>query len=117
VDPPQKVVVQLFGTGFLEGVNGATLWIQTVHDGTDRAIFARRVHALQHEQHRTPVFGVQAVSQVGQQIGILANFLPRRFLVEIARDIARVEIALVDLCPCRDRERLTHDGTPSNGTV
>ena len=46
VNAPQEVVSSFFGGRYLERCDVAALWIESRHDAPDRAVLARRIHAL-----------------------------------------------------------------------
>jgi hypothetical protein len=66
--PPQVVVVQLFGRRLLEGGDLDRLGIHAAHHVLDRAVLARRVDALQHQQDAVRVLGGEPVLVVGEQL-------------------------------------------------
>ena len=76
MDAPQEVVLALDLVRGAERNHPAALRIQSGEHPPDRAVFARRVHALEHEQHRPLFLGPQAVledleplHQLGQASG------------------------------------------------
>jgi len=58
-DPPQKAVPLLLGSGLLEGSDLDRLRVQVADHVRDRAVLSARVHALQHDQQRALVLGVE----------------------------------------------------------
>ncbi len=87
VGPPEVVVVELLGARRLEGAHVAALRIDPGHDVLDRAVLARRVHALEDQQERPPVLGVERLLHVAQQLGASRQKLER---VGLRLDPARV---------------------------
>ena len=69
---PQEVMVEFEIGGPFETVDLATGWIDTLHDGTNRAVFARRIHRLKHEQDGVPITG-------GQHALLLLKSVPGQF--------------------------------------
>ncbi len=63
VDAPEEVVRQLLGRRRLERLDATALRVHAGEHRADHAVLAGCVHALQHEQHRTPRLGVQASVQ------------------------------------------------------
>jgi hypothetical protein len=70
VDTPQEVVGQLLGRRLLEAGDRRALWVESGHHAPDRAVLARRVDALQDDQHLVLVLGPQPVLQVGQPLEV-----------------------------------------------
>ena len=48
---PEKVVLQFTGAGMLEAEDLATLRIDPGHHVPDGAVFSRRIHGLENQQH------------------------------------------------------------------
>lgn len=62
VGPPKKGMLQFLRARLLERVHLTTLWIDSGHDVTDRAVFPRRIHSLKDEQQRVAIGrGVQTL--------------------------------------------------------
>ena len=61
-----KIVRQLLAAGGLECVHLAALRIDAGHHVLDDAVLARRVHALEHQQHCPLAAGVKALLQFGE---------------------------------------------------
>jgi hypothetical protein len=58
---PEIIVIEIFAGGRLERVNLTPLRINARHHMLDRAVFTRRIHRLENEQHRPAVLGIQHV--------------------------------------------------------
>jgi hypothetical protein len=73
VDPPQVVVRELLRCRHLERGDNAALRVERLHHLLDGAVLARRVDALEHDQHRSLGLCPEAILKIGQ-----ARQLPRR---------------------------------------
>jgi len=60
-------VVQILGRRRLEGVDLDTLRIDARHDVLDRAVLAGTVHALEDQQQRPVIVGVELFLKLAQQ--------------------------------------------------
>ena len=73
---PKKIVLQFLSTGLLETENLTALRIDSGHDVSDDAIFARSVHPLKNQQHRIAVGCVVNALQRAQSLQpVLEEFL------------------------------------------
>ncbi len=70
--PPEEVVIQLRGAGVLEAVHLATLGIHAGHNGLDRAVLPRGVHALKDDQQRVSVRGVLQLLKRREALALVA---------------------------------------------
>jgi protein-disulfide isomerase-like protein with CxxC motif len=70
---PQEVVVQLLPGGLLEGMDRHPLRVDPAHHVLDRAVLARSVHSLQHQQHPEGVLGREPVLVSGQDLHALGE--------------------------------------------
>ena len=73
----------LLGRRRLERRHLAALRVQPGHDVADRAVLARRINALQHDEHRTLLFGVEPELQVRESLDVLLQRLFRLGLVPV----------------------------------
>jgi LuxR family transcriptional regulator, maltose regulon positive regulatory protein len=115
--PPEKVVVQLLGRGLLERPDLHPLRVDPVHHVLDRAVLARRVDALQHQQHAERVLGRQPVLVIGQQLHTLGqqrSSLRPGHLAGVARVVVAVQL---DLAARRDAQRCDEVGHEANALV
>ena len=80
---PHEVVVELLRRGLLERGHLAPLRIDAGHDVFDRAVFASRVHRLEHKQQGPAVLGVKDVLLFRQ---------PRNAALEEVRGVALVQL-------------------------
>ena len=69
MDAPEEVVRGLGRRRHLERLHVAALRIEAGEHAPDRAVLARRVEALQHEQHRAGALGVEPPVQDAEPIG------------------------------------------------
>jgi len=115
--PPQEVVVQLLGRGLLEGPDLHRLRVDPAHHVLDRAVLARGVDSLQHQEHAERVLGGEPVLVIGQQLhaigeqrgGLRAGHAPC---------VARVVVAAQpDLAPGRHLERRDEVGHEAKALV
>ena len=101
-DAPEEVVGQLGDAGLLERRDLAVLRIEALHDVADRAVLARRIHALEHQQQRPAVLGVEPVAEIVEHGDVFAQFrLGVLFALEPPR-IVGVEIPEPDFLARRD---------------
>jgi hypothetical protein len=63
---PQEVVVQLLGRGLLECLNLHRLRVDPAHHVLDRAVLARGVESLEHQQQAERVLGGEPVLPAGR---------------------------------------------------
>ncbi len=68
VDPPEVVVRKLRGGRRLERLDAAALRIDSGEDGSDRAVLARGVHALEDEQHGAGRLGEEPQMQLAEPL-------------------------------------------------
>ena len=68
---PQEVVSRLERRGHLERRHIAALRIDPRKDVPDRAVLARRIHPLQHNQHSLLLPRVEDLLQLGQALAML----------------------------------------------
>ena len=101
VHAPQEIVVRLLRRGRLERRHAAALRIEAPHDVTNRSIFTRGVHPLEHDEQRAPVLGVHQVLQLVEARDTRLDLLDRRFFVEPVR-VAGIPIGEGDRLPRRD---------------
>ena len=80
-DAPEEIVGQLVDAGLLERGDLAALRIEALHHVADRAVLAGGVHALQHQQQRAAVLGVEPVAQVVQFGDVFVEFGLGLFLI------------------------------------
>src|SRR6266536_3325804 len=80
---PEKIVVELLGRGFLEGVDLHALRVDTGQDVFDRSILARGVHPLEDEQKSPPVLRGELVLQLQQLLQALYQECPGLVLGQI----------------------------------
>ncbi len=66
-------MIELLCARRLERMHLAALRIDARHDVLDDAILAGRIHALQHDQHRPVVVGIEPFLQLGEALGVLAS--------------------------------------------
>ncbi len=68
VHPPQVVVGQLLGSGYLETGHHHPLGIDAPKHVTDRAVLAARVHSLQDHEHLVSAFCPQQALQLAEAL-------------------------------------------------
>ena len=93
---PQEVVVELLRGGDFEAVHDDTLWVDATHHVADRAVLARGVECLQHDQEAVGVLGCESVLVLGEELDpvpevLLAILFPQPTCLE-----ARVVITFED---------------------
>ena len=93
---------KLFDAGLLEGGDLAALRIEALHHVADRAVLAGRVHALQHQQQRAAIFGVEAVAEIVELGDVLIELGLHHFALFEPAGIVGVEIAEPDFLARRD---------------
>ena len=65
---------KLLDAGLLERRDLAALRIEAFHDVADRAVLAGRVHALQHQQQRAAVLGIEPIAEVVERGDVVVEF-------------------------------------------
>ena len=110
VDAPEEVVRELGRRRRLERLDVAALRIQTGEHAPDRAVLARRVEALQHEQHRAGALGVEAPLQHAQPIGEPGQLLLGLALFDAEPVVGR-PAREIRLGSGLDPARVAHGGT------
>ena len=111
-DAPEEVVGQLVDAGLLERGDLAALRIEAPHHVADRAVLAGGVHALQHQQQRAAVLGIEPVAEVGQHGDVLVEFGLGLLLVLDAAGVVGVEIARAgSSCPARRKAAVSWQWT------
>jgi hypothetical protein len=81
--PPQKIVLQILRARMPEGVNLTALRIETGHDVLDDAIFAGRVHALENDQDRPSILGIELLLHSGKMAQTIGNHVFGGRLAEV----------------------------------
>ena len=80
VDAPEEVVVELLGRWHLEGEDLTPGRIQPGENLADRAVLARRVHRLEHEEEGVAVLGVEHPLLFAKLVDDVFQLLLRRLL-------------------------------------
>jgi hypothetical protein len=115
--PPQEVVAQFLGGRLLERPDLHGLRVDPAHHVLDRAVLARRVDALQHQQQAERVLGGQPVLVTGEQLhplGQQAGRLRPGHLPGVTRVVVAVEL---DLAARRDAQRRDEVGHEAKALV
>ena len=92
VHPPQVVVRSSRSVGALNDVTRDALRVHAGEHGANRAVLARRVHALQHQQQAAPLLGPQPVLQQLQLVEELAVAQRGGRLVGEPEPVARITL-------------------------
>jgi hypothetical protein len=79
--PATENHAQFLGARMLEGVNLTALRIETGHDVLDDALFAGRVHALEDDQERPSILGIELLLHSGEMAQTIGN------LISLATDL------------------------------
>ena len=86
-------MVKLLRRRLLEGGHLAALRIDARHDMLDRAVLARGVHRLKHQQQRPSILGVEHILLFRKPLGALAEqFGGLAFVQGEATRVSRVEV-------------------------
>src|SRR5213592_557596 len=91
VRAPEEVVRGLLLGRHLEGDDLAAARVDAVHDVLDGAVLARRVHALEHDQHRVAAFGVEYVLELREPRDVAPELGARRALVGVLAGVGGVD--------------------------
>src|SRR5262249_16845188 len=68
---PQVIVAEFLRRRCFERVYLTTLWVQSGHNMLYGAVLARRVHCLEHDQHRVAVLRVKDVLVASEPLDVL----------------------------------------------
>jgi len=95
-------MIEFVGSRLLERMDVATLRIDALEDAVDRAVLARRVHALKDQEHRPAVLRVEFFLKIVQPFPVGFENLfglvlvetalligPVRFEMELTRSVTR----------------------------
>src|SRR5262249_9150768 len=88
-------------------------WVHSCEHGTDDAVLARRVEALQHEQHASRRLGEQACLELREPLGEVGAELLRLVLVVEALEVASVSLRELGTRAGCDDEGRQHAGDSS----
>jgi hypothetical protein len=110
-------VIELLGRWRLERRHSDAEGVHAVEDPADSAVFAGRIHSLQHDQHLPVVPGVENVLQLIEPLAeLLDEFLALLFASRHRRCVGRIEVCDPDSFPWRDTVAVDHPASISMGS-
>jgi hypothetical protein len=90
---PKEIMIDLLRARSLERVDDTTLRIDARHDVLDDAVLAGGIHALQHDQDRPFVLGVELFLKFAETLGVFCEQCLDLILVELQpRSVSRIEV-------------------------
>jgi len=81
---PHEIMIELMRGRLFERRDLAALRIDTVENAFDRAVLARRIHALKDQQHRPAILRVKLFLKIAQALAVGVQDLFALVLVEAA---------------------------------
>ena len=106
VHAPEEVVRRFDVVRRLERDDPATLRVHTAEDVADRAVLARRVESLQHEQHAALLLAPQVVLEHRQPLDVRAASLSSADDLSRSPSVAPGFASSGDLAAARSRSRI-----------
>lgn len=97
VNPPQKVMRQLDRRRLLEVRHLHALRIDAADHMPDRAVLARRIEPLQHNEHGALIFGVELVLQLVQPRDVPLGLRRGAVVVLVFSGVGRIEARQLEL--------------------
>src|SRR5664279_6553384 len=111
MNPPQEIMLQIFGCRPLETRDGCSLGIHCRHHVVNRTVLTGGVEGLQHYQQRMLFLGVQQMLLPADALAVLLSFCRCLLLCEVLAFVGSVNLAEPDFAPRLDYKLLAkvHD--------
>jgi hypothetical protein len=97
MNAPQEIMRQLDRRRLLEIGDLHALRIGAGHDMADRAVLARRVQSLQHDQQRTLGLGIELVLELLQSCDMVAGLCRGHLVILVFAGVGRIEARQFEL--------------------